>query len=78
MKEKFDRSKPHKNIGEIGVNPNETTEEKIARINNTKLKLQGAPIDSVVKDGMISILDKSLKELQDQEQPENTQTIHHR
>ena len=56
MKEKFDRNLPHVNIGEIGGNSNETPEEKIARLETTKMKLDGAPIDPTLKNDLIGII----------------------
>lgn len=78
MKEKFDRNKPHVNIGEIGKNPNETPEERIARIKSTKQKIAGAPIDPSLKEGLNAILDKSLEDLEQQNIPQEEQISHHR
>ena len=37
MKEKFDRNSPHVNIGEIGRKVNESSKEKIAILEETKM-----------------------------------------
>ena len=74
MNEKFDREKSRVNIGEIWQN--ETTEGKIARLNSTKLKLQGAPMNPTVKDKIISELDGSLSNLEEQSTSEKS--THHR
>lgn len=78
MKEKFDRNLPHVNIGEIGKNPNETVEEKKLRINRTKQKIEGILMDSVLKEELNAILDKSLEDLEQQNIQQNEQTKHHR
>ena len=58
MKEKFDRNSPRVNIGLVGNNPNGTIEEKIAKLEDSKLKLAAAPIDAGLKEELIGNIDE--------------------
>lgn len=78
MREKFERNKLYGNIGEIGINPNETPEEKIARIKRTKEKIAYISIDSSLKDGLNAVLDKSLENLEHQNKLQEEKNTHHR
>lgn len=78
MKEKFDRNQAHVNIGEIGKIPNETLEEKIIRIKRLKQMFAAAVVDPTLKEGITAILDKSLKDLEQQSELGEEQITHHR
>ena len=60
MREKFDRNKEHINIGEIGGFKKETEDERLKRIEETRMKIMGLPVDEEVKMAMINIFDSSI------------------
>jgi len=60
MREKFDRNKEHINIGEIGGFENETEEERLKRIEETRMRIMALPIDDEIKMGMLNIFDNSI------------------
>lgn len=66
MKEKFDRNSPHVNIGEIGRKVNESSKEKIAILEETKKKIQGAIINQTIKNDLISNIDEMADNLDQQ------------
>ena len=61
MKELFDRNSPKVNIGLVGNNHSETTEEKIAKLEGTKAKLKGAIIDENLKEALLKQIDDSIE-----------------
>ena len=74
MKEKFDRTKPHANIGELFNNLDETLEEKRLRIERTKTNIASIPIVLPAPSFRISlriainnIIENSLEEIRKQE-----------
>lgn len=64
MREKFNRNKTKTNIGEVGKKVNETTEEKIKRLKETKAKLQNVASRSIIKDEFRAIIDDEVEELE--------------
>ncbi len=66
MKEKFDRTKPHRNIGDIEIFENQTPEEKKLGILRTKENLKGIPINPELRETLNGILDDALEGLEQQ------------
>ena len=64
MKEKFDRNAPKVNIGLIGKKENETLQEKIQRLKETKVKIEAMKADVDINNAMISIIDDTLDNIE--------------
>lgn len=60
MKEKFNRNSSKFNIGLVGNNPNETLEEKIAKLEESKVKINAAVIDAGLKEELINNIDEMI------------------
>lgn len=71
MKEKFNRNSPKINIGLVGNNPNETIEEKITKLENSKVKLSAATIDAGLKEELLNIIEETIARYE-------SHNIHHR
>ena len=72
MKEKFDRTKPHRNIADLEMLKNQTPEERKLGIIRTKENIKGIPMKPELRETLNGILDKALEDLEQQD----TSSIH--
>ena len=72
MKEKFDRTKPHRNIADLEMLKNQTPEERKLGIIRTKENIKGIPMKPELRETLNGILDNALEDLEHQD----TSSIH--
>lgn len=72
MKEKFDRTKPHRNIADLEMFKNQTPEERKLGIIRTKENIKGIPMKPELRETINGILDNALEDLEQQD----TSSIH--
>ena len=67
MKEKFDRTKPHRNIADLEMLKNQTPEERKLGIIRTKENIKGIPMKPELRETLNGILDNALEDLEQQD-----------
>ena len=64
MKEKFDRTKPHRNIADLEIFKNKTPEERKLGIIRTKENIKGISMKPELRETLNGVLDNTLEDLE--------------
>ena len=64
MKEKFDRTKPHRNIADLERLKNQTPEERKLGIVRTKENIKGISMKPELRETLNGVLDNALEDLE--------------